>query len=361
MELVLTAAGAVTSVGHSVDAACAAIRAGIARPRKLREFRVVDEESQEDIPLTGHPIRGYTDGFQLIGRWLRVARGAVEDGLSRPGLSGMTAAAWQKTGLIAVTPPADDEVFLSQPGGALEQMRERYLQPLHRALGLAISEANVELVPVGHAGTAAGLQHGMQWMASRGLERVLLVAVDSYLDELVLQQLASHRRLKSDDHPVGLMPGEAGVCLLVETEAGARRRGVEPVVLIDKVATGREPDPFGSGRQNMGRGLAGCVAEVLADAPSAFEGDLYSDLNGEPWRAHEWGCVRTRLATRLGAARLHLPVTCVGDVGAASGALGVCLAAHDLLRGHDRQAHALVISSSEHGEVGCMSLRRNHP
>ncbi|RKH10866.1 hypothetical protein D7V97_12640 [Corallococcus sp. CA053C] len=361
MELVLTAAGAVTSVGHSVDTACAAIRAGIARPRKLREFRVVDEESQEDIPVTGHPIHGYTDGFQLLGRWLRLARGAVEDGLSHPGMSGATGAFWQKTGLVVVTPPADDEVFLSEPGGALEQMREGYLQPLHRALGLAIAEPNVALMPLGHAGTAAGLQHGMQWMASRGLERVLLVAVDSYLDELLLQQLASQSRLKSEDHPVGLMPGEAGVCLLVETEASARRRGMESAVFIDKVATGREPDHFGSGRQNMGRGLAGCIQEVLAATPSAFEGDLYSDLNGEPWRAHEWGCVRTHLATRLGAARLHIPGTCVGEVGAASGALGVCLAAHDLSRGHNPQAHALVISSSEHGEVGCLSIRRKHP
>lgn len=361
MGLVLTAAGAVTSVGRSVDAACAAIRASIARPRKLWEFRVVDAESQEDIPLTGHPIQGYTDGFQLIGRWLRLARGAVEDGLSHPGVSGANAAFWQKTGLVVVTPPADDEVFLAEPGEALEQIRESCVQPLHRALGLAIAAPNVELIPAGHAGTAVGLQHGLQWMASRGLERVLLVAVDSYLDELLLQQLASHRRLKSDEHPVGLMPGEAGVCLLVETEVSARRRGLEPVVLIDKVATGREPDPFGSGRQNMGRGLARCIQEVLAAAPSPFEGDLYSDLNGEQWRAHEWGCVRVHLSAQLGAHRLHVPGTSVGEVGAASGALGVCLAAHDLARGHARQGHALVLSSSEHGEVGCISLRRTNP
>ncbi|QDE80258.1 hypothetical protein BHS07_01020 [Myxococcus xanthus] len=356
----LIATGAVTSVGHSVDAACAAIRAGVSRPRKLREFRVVEEESQEDIPVSGHPIRGYTDGFQLIGRWLRLAQGAVEDMLSHPGVSGMPAVFWQKTGLVVVTPPADDEVFLSEPGGALEQIRESYLHPLHRSLGLAIAEPNVELIPIGHAGTAAGLVHGQQWMASRGLERVLTISVDSYMDELLLHQLASHRRLKTEDHPVGLMPGEAGVCLLVETDASARRRGVESAILIDTIATGREPDHFGSGRQNMGRGLAACIQEVLSRLPSPFDGDIYADLNGEQWRSHEWGCVRVHLGPRLGAARLHLPGTYVGDVGAASGALGVCLAAHDLSRGHGRQSTSLVISSSEHGEVGCLSLRRSN-
>ncbi|WP_426755444.1 hypothetical protein [Myxococcus sp. Y35] len=319
---------------------------------------MVEEESQEDIPVSGHPIRGYTDGFQLIGRWLRLAQGAVEDGLSHPGMSGMPTSFWRKTGLIVVTPPADDEVFLSEQGGALEQIRESYLQPLHRSLGLAIAEPNVELIAIGHAGTAAGLQHGLQWMASRGLERVLLIAVDSYIDEVLLQQLASHRRLKTEDHPVGLMPGEAGMCLLVESQASARRRGVAPAILIDTIATGREPDHFGSGRQNMGRGLTACIQEVLSGLPSPFAGDIYSDLNGEQWRAHEWGCVRVHLDTRLGAVQLHLPGTYVGDVGAASGALGVCLAAHDLSRGHGRQDCSLVISSSEHGEVGCVSLRR---
>ncbi|GEL73747.1 hypothetical protein MVI01_55310 [Myxococcus virescens] len=59
--------------------------------------------------------------------------------------------------------------------------------------------------------------------------------------------------------------------------------------------TGREPDHFGSGRQNMGRGLAACIQEILSGLPSLFEGDIYADLNGEQWQSHEWGCVRVRL------------------------------------------------------------------
>lgn len=65
----------------------------------------------------------------------------------------------------------------------------------------------------------------------------------------------------------------------------------------------------------MGRGLAACIQEVLSGLQSLFEGDLYADLNGEQWRAHEWGCVRVHLGARLGAPRLHLSGTEVGDVG----------------------------------------------
>lgn len=65
----------------------------------------------------------------------------------------------------------------------------------------------------------------------------------------------------------------------------------------------------------MGRGLAACIQEVLSSLPSLFEGDIYAGLNGEQWRAHEWGCVRDHLGARLGAPRLHLPGTYVGDVG----------------------------------------------
>ena len=77
MRVVISACGLVTAVGRSAPAACAAIRAGIARPRRVSYFMALDEETQEETPVTGYPIRGYTEGFNMVGCWLRLARGAV--------------------------------------------------------------------------------------------------------------------------------------------------------------------------------------------------------------------------------------------------------------------------------------------
>ncbi len=104
--------------------------------------------------------------------------------------------------------------------------------------------------------------------------------------------------------------------------------------------------------------LAECMREVLERiSPSAaFEGAVYLDLNGEQWRAQEWGMAQIRLNPRLREPSVQLTAVTVGDTGAASGALGACLAIHDLTRNHNRSGQALVVSSSHWGNVGCFAL-----
>ncbi|MFY0562675.1 DUF6484 domain-containing protein [Archangium lansingense] len=76
-RLVITATGAVTSVGFSAASAYSAIRAGISRPRKVSHFQLLDSETQNSIPLMGHPLHGFTEGFLGTGRWMRLARGGL--------------------------------------------------------------------------------------------------------------------------------------------------------------------------------------------------------------------------------------------------------------------------------------------
>lgn len=355
----ISAIGAVTSVGRYAEAACAAIRAGLARPRPLGELAVVDEEAQEPKPVFGHPVDGFTDGFQLVGRWLRLARGCVDDLLSRGGVPPAgDAGFWSRTGLVAVGPIPDDDVFLTAEGQALGAVVADYLQALPRALGIGFAPDAIDLVARGHAGTASGLDVALARLGS-GLERVLLLAVDSLIDPLLLQKLAAGRRLKADETPTGLMPGEAGVAILLESEATARHRGASASTIVAAVATDREPNPLGAGEPGSGRGVAASVGRVLdAVSPGApFSGDVIVDLNGESWRAQDWGMALVRLASRLQDPPLHLPSTSLGDVGAASGAIGVALGVHLLGRGAARD-QVLVVSTSETGETGCVALRR---
>ncbi|WNZ62051.1 hypothetical protein QEG98_40575 [Myxococcus sp. MxC21-1] len=356
---VITAIGAVTSVGRSAASSCAAIRAGISRPRRVSHFQVLDPETQDTLPLTAHPVQGYTDGFVGMGRWLRLARGCLREVLETPGLPRPSDARfWSSTALMMVAPSRDDGVFEVEGDDGLDGIREYCLRPLRDALGLSLPDANVRVVDQGPAGAAAAVQQASGELWRAGFERILVLAVDSLLDPEALRVLDEEGRLKVGDNPVGLMPGEAGACFLLEQEGGARQRGAAPLALVTGVATAQERLHLYAGHVSQGDGLAACIREVLArgSRPARFEGDLYSDLNGEEWRAREWGTALIRLGEELDAPNVHLPGVSVGDVGAASGALGVCQAVHAFVRGHSRTRQALVVSSSPWGTVGCLRL-----
>ena len=265
---------------------------------------------------------------------------------------------WRRTGLLAVTPAPEGERFQVDEGGPT-LVEDAFLHPLRTRLGLPFGERWVGLGGMDHAGTATAARRAMHLLTHDGAERVLVVAVDSYLDPLTLKWLGAAYRLKTEDLPTGLSPGEAGVCLLLEDARSARRRGALPLAELAAVAVAHEPNSLPSQETNSGLGLATSLRAALDDAafPERYSGDVFSDLNGETWRAHEWGSALARLADRVGDVRLHLPCASVGDTGAASGALGVCLATHALSCRHTRLASALVVSSGERGAVGSIALR----
>jgi 3-oxoacyl-[acyl-carrier-protein] synthase I len=358
-RFVITGAGAVTSVGRSAPAACAAIRAGISRPRPVTWFKVLDQETQGLVPLMGHPIQGYTEGFVGWGRLVRLARGCVADLLRRSKLSAAhDRDLWERTGLLVVAPTVDAGLppEKERPRSG-DVSRSPVAFRLSEALRIPFSSRCREVVSMGHAGTAAAIERALSQLVHLGLERFLIVAMESYLDPSKLEALAISGRLKTDSQVCGLMPGEAGVCLLLETPASARRRGAAPLASIVGVATGQEEHHVNTGGQSIGLGLTRCIREVRTVTASPIEGDIFCDLNGENWRANQLGFARVRLGKHLADPKIHLPCTAVGDTGAASGALGVCLALHSLVRGCSRTGYALILSSSEDGKVGCVSLQ----
>ncbi|PTL80674.1 hypothetical protein [Vitiosangium sp. GDMCC 1.1324] len=185
----------------------------------------------------------------------------------------------------------------------------------------------------------------------------MVLAVDSYLDPFTLEWLEQRRRLKTGERPVGLMPGEAGAALLVESRTSALRRGARVQASIRAIATGQESRHLFQDKPNTGEALAAVAAACLdAGAPGApFGGDIVLDLNGEEWRAREWGHARVRLAQHLEeSSRWVLPSVSVGDVGAASGAVGLCVAVRSLVRRYSRGRQVLALSSSEWGDVGAI-------
>jgi 3-oxoacyl-[acyl-carrier-protein] synthase-1 len=105
-------------------------------------------------------------------------------------------------------------------------------------------------------------------------------------------------------------------------------------------------------RRNVGRGLAQAVGESLDEARvQTFAGDIITDLNGEVWRATEYGGLRVLLRSRMDDSVTDvLPAISIGDVGSGSAAVGLCVAARSFVRRYSSGEYALVLTSTERGE-----------
>jgi 3-oxoacyl-[acyl-carrier-protein] synthase-1 len=130
---------------------------------------------------------------------------------------------------------------------------------------------------------------------------------------------------------------------------------VSPQARISRAALAFEEQNRVGGGTSQGHAL---TAVMKAAAPAqGFSGVVYDDLNGEEWRARELGTALARVGELYRAARFTHPASMLGDTGAASGAVAMCLAARSFVRGYATSKDVLILSSSEHGHVGVLGLR----
>ncbi|MCY1032246.1 hypothetical protein OV207_12320 [Corallococcus sp. BB11-1] len=320
----------------------------------------MDLESGEMVPVMGHPIRGVTEGFLFLGLWIRMAERAIQDLLVHGQLPGPSQTGfWSACELMVVTPSLDPSRFpLLGESADAPLLKEDYAATLLELTGLPIPLARVRSFPDGHVGVTAAMELASRLLEGGQSRRCLIVAVDSYLEPDTLDWLVRHNRLKCGDNPVGLMPGEAGAALLLETAHGAaERRGhvdawVQGIAVAD---TSRPRDAEGARRDGIL--LADLLSSILPTT-APFQGDLIVDLNGEEWRAREFGGALARLGRTMSEARVVLPALCLGEVGAASGGVGVCVAARAFARGPAKAHERIVLSVAESGRLAVIRLVR---
>jgi 3-oxoacyl-[acyl-carrier-protein] synthase-1 len=368
MALSITGVGMVTSLGFGVSGSCGGIRAGLSMPRLL-QAEASDGEGQVS-QVVGFPVPQIANGLVQAGAWVQLAKSAVEDLRHSAELPGDDDLGfWQRAKILGALPHLDPDRF----GWGLQDLPEGPQNSfLHPLLGLAFPrDTNAgQWMALGHASTAALFMGARNELATRGTDRCLIVAADSYVDPLTLDWLARAARLKSGESPSGLMPGEAGGALLLETDEAARRRkaavlGTLEAMALDSVAP-PPPDPEDEDAPPpmppaapLGRAIAEAISKVLPGVP--FTGDLYLDLNGEDWRAAAWGHAQVHLSKRIdwSSCRTFAPAESLGETGAASGALAVGLALFNF--DADDTQDALVVSVAENGTVSALRLRAPRP
>ncbi|MFY2558735.1 hypothetical protein ACN469_13995 [Corallococcus terminator] len=361
--MAVTSLGALTSVGSDVVTSCAAQRAGLSNPRPL-DALMLAEAGDEPEGVIGHPIHPLTQGFFLLGLWVRIATVCVRD-LIRYGKlpPGRQADFWERTGIIACAPwLGSGRLPLSQEKGE-ELLVENYLRPVFELLELPVTPENLWVEESGHCAVAQAIAQAGTLLSEGRVDRVLVLGVDSYADRFSLEWLMETNALKTRSHPVGAMPGEAGACFLLESKRSVQARAAQVEALVGIPAVSLASDPERRDASDVGRRLAEVLHAVSQATGGAQLGDLFLDLNGEEWRARAWGTALVCLSqpSKLGLVREIVPCTSFGETGAASAALGLCLAVRSRVRRYARGARSLICSMNERGDVSAFAVLSGAP
>jgi 3-oxoacyl-[acyl-carrier-protein] synthase I len=176
-------------------------------------------------------------------------------------------------------------------------------------------------------GNAAGLlalEQAVRDMKRGTVELALVGAADSWIEPERLESIDYVGRLHTVKDGWGLTPGEGAAFTLVTTGAIARRLGVDPLGEILSVSCANEEMLMATRTVCTGRGLTSAFLAALEGQPRVTH--TFCDLNGEIYRAEEYGFAITRTASAFeNADRFTAPASVCGDVGTASGSLAVGL------------------------------------
>jgi 3-oxoacyl-[acyl-carrier-protein] synthase I len=359
------AMGLASALGPLVPAA-AAFRAGVALPSPAPDFENFTKGEEEAATVAVHALPAATFGFSGVGRLIALLTEALADLATREDLEALE----PETGLYVALPDPRERGFTTGKDSShedpdelearLEALGVRVVRGAFDALRLRWRGAPARFVHGGNAAFALALTAAGEELRNRRVRSALVCAVDSLASPATLELLGETGRLKLQETPTGITPGEAAVALLLTPAARGQGEEKEPPVFLRAVALGKDPFTPEQDKPTDARPLASCLLSALGPlAPSAKPPVLITDHDGQHHRAYEWGMLQLQLADRdkrLGACPTWVPAQSFGHTGAASGALGAALAFRALQRGHAPAPSVLVLSSSDSGERAAIHL-----
>lgn len=353
-DLCITGLGLVTSVGHDHKTACASIRAGLKRPKKLPRFFVntnVRFDDPEDGKAVGYPVLD-GDFTDTPGRMATLLHMAARDLMQHSGLDDH---------FISETP-----VFISLPEKERLALADQDMIDLVvKHATMFCSEQRIRLFPHGHAGMIIALQHAAEAIKNRLCNRVLIAGADSLIGFYDLRRYNRDERLKTILNPNGLLPGECAGILLVESADAAEKRNADIRAVIKGFSTSEEESHVLSRKIPTGTGLTRAIAAIMDQMQNqSLDVDtVISDINGETYRFSEWAIIQSRIMSTIqGEKRESFPARFIGDTGAASPAVAACIAVRSMERGYissdpkKQTGNILILSSSDTGERGALLI-----
>lgn len=340
----IVAISARTALGLVPEASAAAVRAGISR--------VTEHEYLVDAK--GEPLRGAFDPGLGVDEPCLARHSALGE-YCLAGLAEQLGSRGELALPVVLALPEHRPGWTKEHEKAVERR-------LARRFG-AIVPQTVRTVARGHAGGLKALQVATQLVDS-GMDACVVGGIESYFDPATLAWLGRNRQLMQADARSAFFPGEAACFMLVMHRAAQVGFGLPALGAIRSVGITEERCLIKTDDDNLGEGLAAAVREAAGGIPSAGQlvDQVYSDINGERYRAEEWGMTILRTSPWFRDPSAYIaPAGQWGDVGAASGTLLSMLATVGWARGYASGPLAMVVAGSESGLRGAALLERVPP
>lgn len=334
--------GASTAVGRHAWASAAAVRAAITG---FAEHPSSVDSTSAPVNVAGAPW--LDPALAGLDRFEALLLPAVDEALAvlpSPPASGRAALA---LGLPVARPGLDANLA----AGLKARLAARYG-------GVFGSQA---LFEADHAGGLLALQAAYAKLSDGALDVCVVAGVDSWLAPTTLQWLEEVDRLHGAgplNNAWGFIPGEAGAALLLANERTAQAMSLTPLATVLGAGSAIEKVCQGTDAVCVGDGLTACLRAALVALPAGGRvSDIYCDMNGEAWRADEFGFAALRTKAYFESPDdFSAPADCWGDVGAAGGVLHVMLACAAARKGYSLGALAMVWASAPAGERAAVLL-----
>ncbi len=336
VPVVVAALGAVTTVGMVAPSSAAAVRAKISC-------------------ITDHPFL-----FDVAGDPFRVAQSEYLDidlcGADRLGELARRAASEalkQVKADTSITLP----IFIGLPSvrpGRPQTAAGKVSEIVRNQVTLTgLQPGEVQIIETGHSAGTMAIQAAWELVRSGGADLSLCGGVECYLEPQTMAWLEENGQVHgAADNSWGFTPGEAaGFVVLAAASTADRINSVAALDLLTVITT-RETKLIKTDTVCTGEGLTALFRALGAALPPGSQVDhLDCDMNGEPYRADEFGFAVARTAELFrNPLDFHTPATSWGDVGAASGPLLLALADAAVRKGYSPGPLTAAFTSAESGE-----------
>ena len=348
-HLVITGLGMISPVGLNMSQTCASVRAGISRFQEYEDYTCEPEELDwgDPEPLMGARVP-CPDREPEGTRITTLISEALQDLIQNAKMTRETFA----QASVGIALPS-----VNRTGAHDGLTKEQFTNFFQNALKANTGEP--KLFTGGHTAFFEALEEAILRLQKGQSKLCIIAGVDSYHDQRTLAWLDRIGRLKSNRNRDGFIPGEAAAAILVESRANAESRGANILAILRELGKGAEKNPIPSDRPSNGRELVQAIQSAITGEKDPLEIEWVAcDLNGESYRAKEWGLGQVMLQKNFrGLKHIWHPADSLGDVGAASGAVLVSLVARAFERGYAPAKRCLIFGAADDGARAALLLQ----
>jgi 3-oxoacyl-[acyl-carrier-protein] synthase-1 len=333
--LAIKACGLVTSVGFNAAASLAAIRSGI---RGVRETNLWDAQSGTYLAAGKVSLPQWCVG---IGKLAELAAPAISECFSAAN------PVWPNEipVLLGVAPHERPFRPTDLDNEILAEVEHRLRVRLHPASRVIARD---------HVSAVVALREAENIIDNGQAECVVVAAVDSLLQQDLVEHYIAKRRLLTPNNSNGFSPGEAGSAVLVVPARGKRSGELRilGMALAQETATIESDEPL------QADGLTRAIHGAFNDGSVAYD-DLHyriTDLNGEHYKFKEmtFAMIRFQRKPKPRLFDLWHPIEFTGDVGAAIGPIVLSVARHAGHKGYGVGPTILCTFGNDNGERAAM-------